>query len=142
MDDCTIFGFWIWCLFIFYDIHIFAYDLHPRIQIISIHFLLFWLWRQKGCGMVMFWWLPYFTLYCHCNADLMKIFIKMIFLLGYYIHCLVWCYWYHGDKLDILFLLTLLWTGGGHIVPPLAFYALEPLILIWEVPDFGTIHIL
>ena len=33
--------------------------------------------------------------------------------------------------------------GGGHIVPPpLAFYAPEPLILIWEVSDFGTIHIL
>ena len=80
-------------------------------KLYPIHFLLFWLWRQKGCGIVMFWWLPYFTLYCHCKvasqqAYLMKIFIKMIFLLGYYIHCIVWCNWYHGDKLDILLLLA------------------------------------
>ena len=83
----------------------------PSPKNLSIHFLLFWLWRQKSCGIVMFWWLPYFTFYCHCKAAsqpayLMKIFIKMIFLLGYYIHCIVWCNWYHGDKLDILLLLA------------------------------------
>ena len=31
--------------------------------------------------------------------------------------------------------------GGGGICPPLGFWTLEPSILIWGVPDFGTIYI-
>ena len=37
--------------------------------------------------------------------------------------------------------LTLHYMGGRNL-PPLGFWTLEPSILIWGAPDYGTIHIL